>query len=357
MIMKKTIAALLCFLIVLQLCGCASAMDSQNVTEGDNRKVIENVTAMNTVMQITVFKTSKGTTQQVADLMKSRITELEKLFDVNSPDSDISKINNFNGAEFDDISVSEDTVNVLTAAKSAFYGTDYLFDIKIMPVLKLWGFDNGNYGVPKAEDIENALAVAEESSIKIYADKNTVRVTEGTEISLGGIAKGYLGDELLKIAEEYGATALLSLGGNIVLCGDKSDGESWKVGVKNPNDTENIACSLECKGNQSVVTSGGYERYFEYGGKKYHHIIDPGTGYPAESDLSSVTVIGENGTMCDAYSTALFVMGKEKAVDFAKEANGYEFIFITEDNEILTTDGVTGIEIQSDEFALKSIPR
>ncbi|MBQ8182772.1 MAG: FAD:protein FMN transferase [Clostridia bacterium] len=352
--MKKAFSVFLCLLIVLQLCGCTSAGDRQSLTKGDRRKVTETVMAMNTVMQITVFRTSEGTTQQVADLMKKRITELEELFDVNSPDSDVSKINNFEGTEFDDIHVNEDTANILTAAKGAYYGTDYLFDIKIMPVLKLWGFDNGNYGVPKAEDIEKALAVTDKSRINIYPDENTVRLTEGTEISLGGIAKGYLGDELLKIAEEYGATALLSLGGNIVLCGEKSEDELWRVGVKNPKDTENIVCSVECKGNQSVVTSGGYERYFEYGGQEYHHIIDPRTGYPAESDLLSVTVIGENGTMCDAYSTALFIMGKEKAVDFAAKANGYEFIFITESDEILATDGVN---IESDGFKFKSIPR
>jgi thiamine biosynthesis lipoprotein len=203
--------------------------------------------------------------------------------------------------------------------------------------------------------IKAALPFVDYKNISVSVTENTVTKNENTQISLGGIAKGYLGDELLEIAEEYGASALVSLGGNIVLCGSKSGNEKWSVGVRNPVDDENLACSFKCDGNKSVVTSGAYERYFEYGGKRYHHIIDPKTGRPAESELLSVTVIGENGTFCDAYSTALFVMGKEKSVAFAKEHNEFDFILITNDNEILITDGVGDIKTESSDFTVKSI--
>ncbi len=340
MIMKKIIAVLMCVVIVLQLSSCVSTGDA---------KATKNITAMNTVMQITVFNTSKGTTEEVLNNMVERVEELEKLFDANSPDSDTSRINSANNEVF----VTDDTWELLNIAKTASEKTDGAFDITIMPVLKLWGFNDGNYGVADDKDIKAVLPFVDYKNISVAGNKVIKNVN--TEISLGGIAKGYLGDKLLKISEEYGASALISLGGNIVLCGSKNEKEKWMVGIRNPLDDEKLACSFKCDGNKSVVTSGSYERYFEYGGKKYHHIIDPKTGYPAESDLLSVTVIGENGTFCDAYSTALFVMGKEKSVAFAKEHNEFDFVFITNDNEILITDGVTDINKESNVFTVKSI--
>ncbi len=357
--MKRIIPLIICVVLLFNLSSCASVgfSDSQ-------KEITKTITAMNTVMQITVFNTSEGTNEDVLNAMVTRIEELEKLFDPNLSESDVYKINNSSGVpsdkaatDEDRIFLNEDTVNILSSAESNYYETEYAFDIKLMPVIELWGFDDGNYGVPKNEEIINALKVIEKSRISIYSDESYITISEGTKVSLGGIAKGYLGDELLKIAREYGATALISLGGNIVLCGEKSDGNLWSVGIKNPDATENIACSFETGGNKSVVTSGAYERYFQYGGKTYHHIIDPKTGYPSDSDLLSVTVVGENGTNCDAWSTALFVMGKEKAVEFAKEHNSYDFIFITKDNEIYITDGIGDINIKDDNFTVKSIPQ
>jgi thiamine biosynthesis lipoprotein len=231
-----------------------------------------------------------------------------------------------------------------------------MFDVKLMPVISLWGFDSGKYGVPKSEDIEDALNIISNSGYTV-TDDNTVIKSGDTQLMLGGIAKGYLGDVLMNVAREKNVTALVNLGGNIVLCGNKPDGSLWSVGIKNPLDSEELACSFESKGNRSVVTSGAYERYFEYGGKSYHHIIDPATGYPADSDLLSVTVIGEEGTVCDCLSTALFVAGKEEAIEFTKEFDSFQFVLITEDNEILYTDGIQNMELSSDDFTLKEIKR
>ncbi|MBO5065864.1 MAG: FAD:protein FMN transferase [Clostridia bacterium] len=357
--MKRLFAIIICVVLLINLSSCASVN-----LNGNEKEATKTITAMNTVMQITVFNTSEGTNEDVLNAMVMRIEELEKLFDPDLPESDVYKINNAEYASGNDaatktkkVVLSRDTLNVLSSAISNYRVTGYAFDIKLMPVIELWGFDDGNYGVPKTEEISEALCVVEKSEIEINSDEGYVLVTEGTRVSLGGIAKGYLGDELLKIAREYGATALLSLGGNIVLCGDKGDGDLWSVGIKNPKDAESIACSFKSAGNKSVVTSGAYERYFKYGGKTYHHIIDPKTGCPSQSDVLSVTVIGENGANCDALSTALFVMGKEKAVAFAKENNSYDFILITKNNEIYITEGVGKINLEDESFKVKSIPR
>lgn len=331
--MKKAVSILLSALVILSLCSCDN---SQNETI--------TITAMNTLMQIRVFSSNGD-----SEALKSFETEtkrLEALFDANIENSDVSRLNNSDTG----CDVSTDTAKIIELSKQATELTDGAFDITVMPVLRLWGLDNGNYGVPKEQDVKNALSLVGSDNISVEG----VNVTKapGREISLGGIAKGYLGDRLLQIANDNGICAVVSLGGNIVLCGENPEKGYWTVGVKNPLDSDTLACSFESNGNLSVVTSGAYERYFEFEGKTFHHIIDTKTGEPAQSDLLSVTVIGENGALCDAFSTALFAMGKEKAVGFAKEHNDFQYILITNQNEIIATEGVANLKAENDAFKI-----
>ena len=339
--MKKAVSLLLASAMVVCLCSCSLMVQNTART----------ITAMNTVMQITVFNNSQSEAERIAGRMVDSIVRIDALMDANSFESDVYKVNNASIGT--SVEIASETADVLNISLQANALTKGCFDVTLMPVIEEWGFHDGTYGVPSAESLKNAMGYVDAHGFSVQGDK----LTKSTDvrITLGGIAKGYLGDELLKIAAEENASALLSLGGNIVLCGDKADGSLWSVGVKNPHNTESLACSFESEGNRSVVTSGGYERFFEYGGKSYHHIIDPATGYPAESDLYSVTVIGENGALCDAFSTGLFVMGKEKAVAFAKENNDFQFIFITTDNEILYTSGIVGMECEDKAFTLQAI--
>ncbi len=341
--MKKTVSLLLLVSVLVSFCSCASLKVDDTL----------NLTAMNTVMQITVFNNSRAENERVLGLLSDRILEIDTLMDANNEDSDVYRINN--GKAETEIQVSPETAELVAKSISAFNSTQHSFNIAVMPVVKEWGFHDGTYGVPEEEQLSKALSRVKGNGVSVDTNVNWVKKSEDVEITLGGIAKGYLGDELLEITRVEGITALISLGGNIVLCGDKADGSLWSVGVKNPHNTESLACTFKSEGNKSVVTSGGYERYFEYEGKMYHHIIDPETGYPAESDLLSVTVIGEDGALCDAYSTALYVMGEEKAVAFAKKNNDFEFIFTTTDNEILYTDGIVDIERESEDFTLRAI--
>ena len=342
--MKRVVSILLCVAVIAGLCACRS-------NEYDTLEL----TAMNTVMQITVFNNSETDSSEVLKEMEECIRHMDSLMNVNDKNSDISKINLASAGDI--VEVDTDTARILQMALEAYEYTDGLFDIKLQPVITLWGFDNGKYGVPEADSINDALSIVAGSGYTVDLTNNTVTLTGDTRVVLGGIAKGYLGDKLLQMANEKGVSALLNLGGNIVLCGEKPDGSSWNVGIKNPLDTAGLACSFDSKGNRSVVTSGGYERYFEYGGNTYHHIIDPATGYPADSDLLSVSVIGSEGVVCDCLSTALFVAGKEKAIEFVKEFDSYEFILITEDNEILYTSGIENMKLSDDSFTLKEIQR
>ncbi len=333
--MKKAISLLLCVLFLFNLCSC-------NFSKNE----AINLTAMNTLMQIRVFSSLKGK-KETAKLFENEILRLEALFDEGIAESDVYKINNCDSQ----CRISSETAKIIESASFASKKTNGAFDITIMPVLRLWGFDNGNYGVPEKNDIETALLKVGSDNIKLNGAEITKK--NGTEISLGGIAKGYLGDRLLKIAEENEICAVVSLGGNIVLCGENREKGYWTVGVKNPISQNELACTFESEGNLSVVTSGGYERYFEKDGKTFHHIIDTKTGEPARSDLLSVTVIGKNGALCDAYSTALFAMGKEKAVAFAKENNDFKYIFITDENEILALGEIKNLQAESENFKIK----
>ena len=161
------------------------------------------------------------------------------------------------------------------------------------------------------------------------------------KIDFGGIAKGYTSSRIMQIYKKCGVTSgLVSLGGNVQLLGAKPDGSAWKVAVESPDEDGNYLGILQAK-DKAVITSGGYERYFEKNGKKYHHIIDPATGYPAENGLVSVTIVSSDGTLADGLSTSLFIMGEEKAAEFWKaHSNEFEAIFATDDGTIYVTEGL-----------------
>ena len=204
-----------------------------------------------------------------------------------------------------------------------------------------WGFTTENYRIP-AEDELSALLKNVDAS-KIQYDKKTKKITlpKNVKIDFGGIAKGYTSSRIMQIYKKCGVTSgLVSLGGNVQLLGAKPDGSAWKVAVESPEEDGNYLGILQAK-DKAVITSGGYERYFEKNGKKYHHIIDPSTGYPAENGLVSVTIVSSDGTLADGLSTSLFIMGEEKAAEFWKaHSNEFEAIFATDDGTIYVTEGL-----------------
>ena len=165
------------------------------------------------------------------------------------------------------------------------------------------------------------------------------------------MAKGYAADKIVKVLQEHEVPrANINLGGNVLAYGDRPDGTPWRVGIQDPArvDEQNAFAGVLALTDSFAVTSGGYQRNFEQDGKTYHHIIDPATGYPADSGLTSVTVVAPalegflNGTMCDAYSTALFVMGEEQALDFWRDrsAGVFELVLVTEDGRVVVTEGL-----------------
>lgn len=288
--------------------------------------------AMDTVMTINAYGSKSENAVKAA---QDEINELDKLLSVQNENSEIYRLN-----QEKSMSVSEDTLTLISRSKEICTLTNGAFDISSEPLTHEWGFYSGlENKVPSQKAIANALEGVGAEHIKI--ENNKVMLDENTSLDLGGIAKGYASQKASEILKENGVTsALMSLGGNVRAVGSKPDGELWSVAITNPDDNSKSIGTLMVS-DKAVVTSGGYQRYFEENGQIYHHIIDTETGYPADSGLKSVTVVSDDDTLADALSTALFVKGLEKSVEFYSENSLiYGAVFITDNNKIYITDNL-----------------
>ncbi len=330
------IIAALCLL----LCGCG---------QGRQGSATDTVFAMDTVMTLTVYD-SKGGEQAGAVLAEAEtlVRELEGQLSTTEPDSALSKINRDGSGV-----LPAEAGALLAGALDLCAETEGALDVTIYPVSLAWGFtrEDGDFRIPDRALLDSLLECVDYTRVRLDSPKEDgsryVELAPGMLLDLGAVAKGWTGDTLgglirQRLGEQ--AHALLDLGGNVVAVGTKPDGVSpWRVGIRDPKDENNLAGVVEAV-DKTVVTSGGYERFFERGGIRYWHILDPADGMPARSGLASVTVVGgaDSGMRCDAYSTALFVMGAEKAADFwmARPEERFELIMVTQDGGLLITEGL-----------------
>ncbi|WP_297955905.1 FAD:protein FMN transferase [uncultured Ruminococcus sp.] len=294
----------------------------------------KDVFAMDTFMNMKAYGANAG---KALDKAEERILQLEKELSVNDEQSDIWAIDHSFG---DEVNVCDDTAVIINKAIEIGDRSGGALDITLFPVLKEWGFTTGNYKVPDDDTIGELLSYVDYR--KINLNGNIVSLPEKAELDLGALAKGYTGDEIMKIMSEEGvSSAIVSLGGNVQALGSKPDGSDWKIAVRDPFSPEQDMCMIEVS-DKAVITSGNYERCFTADdGKVYWHILDPSDGYPADNGLVSVTVIGDSGIDCDALSTALFVAGYDKAVDFLRSENGYELILVTDDKKLYYSEGLS----------------
>lgn len=222
------------------------------------------------------------------------------------------------------------------------------FDMTVAPLVALWGITSDAPRVPSQEEIDALLPLV--GGEHVHMD-DAVTLDAGCAVDLGGIAKGYASQQVADILRAHGVTsAVVSLGGNVYVCGSKPDGTPWNVGIQDPAGSGYAA--MVSLTDRFAVTSGGYQRYFEAeDGTVYRHILDPRTGCPADSDLLSVTIISDDGTAADAYSTALYVMGEQEAVSFWRAHGGFELILITTDGRLLYTPGLSDVITKPEDCA------
>ena len=320
----KRVSILLLLPLALLLCGCGKTVPEEHSTS---------LFAMDTYMELKVWTSDDGT---ALDAAAERVAELEKTFSVNIENSDIYRINSAQGAP---VQVCPETETVIRRAKEISEESGGALAISIYPVLQAWGFTTQEMHVPDAGQLEALLPLVDDRKIRL--DGDTVTVPAEMQLDLGSVAKGYTGDEIIRIMREAGAeSGIISLGGNVQALGAKPDGSPWKVGIVNPFSPDEQLGVVEVK-DRAVITSGNYERYFEENGRRYWHILDSADGCPAENGLVSVTVIGDSGLDCDALSTALFVEGTERAAEHWRRRQDFEMLLVTDDGRILLTEGVS----------------
>ena len=244
------------------------------------------------------------------------------------------------------VTVDWKTAELLSYALDMAEETNGALEPTIYPVLTAWGFTTGKNRVPAETELAELLEKVGYDKVELNNDQ--IQMEPGGMIDLGAVGKGYAGDEAAQILRERGITAaLLDIGGNIQAIGTKPDGSDWRVGLKDP--FSGGVLGIIQVSDVAVVTSGNYERFFiGEDGKVYGHIIDPATGHPVENGIASVSVIASEGKLCDALSTALFVMGLENAQDYWRQHRNYEMILIMEDGDIYLTEGIR------DSFSLNS---
>lgn len=325
--MKKRVISVICILLFLSiLCGGIWKVK----TNGQQSEV--SFFAMSTYISLTAY--GKSADQAVLDA-QAKVAELEGLWSTTDEKSVVYALNHSGGMPVD---VDDSTGALLEFALEMAEETDGALEPTIYPVLLAWGFTTRENRIPEEAEIRELLQKV--GYEKIQAEGNKVTIPAGMELDFGAVGKGYTGDILVELLKDKGITsALLDLGGNIQAIGSKPDGSDWRVGLRDPFGGEYLGV-LEIS-DLAVVTSGSYERYFVgEDGKVYGHIIDPATGYPAESGLASVTIIAREGKICDALSTALFVMGEEGAVAYWRQHQDFDMILVTQDGEIHLTEGI-----------------
>ncbi len=258
----------------------------------------------------------------------------EEMEDVFSAQKEGSELYRMNHRGSDMVEVSDDLASCIKAGLCYGRISDGAFDITVLPLRELWDFESENPSVPSESEIEEALQKVDYR--KVHCEGNTITFDDSdTQIDLGGIAKGYISAKLKAYLLERGCKcALINLGGNVSAVGRKTDGSEWNVGIQDPFAERGSVFDTVQIDNKCVVSSGTYERYFTVDGRKYHHILDPDTGYPAETGLQQATVIGTDDVLCDALSTVCVLMGEDKASKLIEnEALDVEVFLIDKNNE------------------------
>lgn len=302
-------------------------------TEQQGRECTRQLFAMDTFMSFTAY--GKNSEEAVEAAMKE-VQRLDALLSAGDEDSEVFQINRDGSG-----TVSEDTGNILKRAMEIYEATDGLFDFTVYPLMELWGFTSQEYHVPSEEELSEVLPLVNASKIRL--DGTEVTLGKGQRIDFGGIAKGYTSARIMDIFRKYGVVSgMVSLGGNVQVLGTKPDGSEWQIGIQDPDSGQGEVLAVLAVEDKAVITSGGYERYFEEDGNTYIHIIDPRTGYPADAGLISVTIVSEDGTLADALSTSFYIMGLDDAVTcWRSSEDDFDMVLVRDNGEIFVTEGIS----------------
>lgn len=314
----------ICLLTGSLLVGCGSSGADP---------VSRTVTVFDTVVTITIY--DKGS-EDVLDACVEKCEDYNARFSRTTEGSEIYELNHAGGQP---VTVSDDTADLIEKGLEYSRASGGKFDITIAPLSDLWDFKNNTGTIPDDTAIQEAKSHIGYENVKI--DGNTVQLLDSdAEIDLGGIAKGYIADQLKAYMEGQDIShALINLGGNVLALGGKPDGSDYNIGIQKPFAQNGEAITAVKIKNESVVSSGVYERYFKINDKIYHHILDPQTGYPYENNLLGVSIVCDSSTEADALSTTCFAMGLDDGMNYIESIDSAEALFITDDYKIHYSSG------------------
>lgn len=353
--MRKSLTNLLLLGSSLILVGCSNqtnqavevstgASPTTQTTANENglpiveEPVTRTETLLHTVVQLQIYhEGTEDIIQEVVDYM----VEMEAQLSTNVKGSDVYRINENAGIQA--VEVQEETFDIIQRAIQIAEESDGLFDVSIGALTNLWQIGSEEARVPSEGEIEEALSHIDYQKIILDEENMTVMLAEeGMALELGGISKGYIGSGVVDILEANNVTtAIVNLGGNVVVMGTSPNSdEGWNVGVQDPDEVRGEIVGTQRVKNAAIVTSGIYERYLEVDGHKYHHIMDPRTGYPLDNEISGVTVFAPTSFDGDSYSTALFLMGIEEGIEFINAKDGFEVAYIDKEGGVHLSEGI-----------------
>lgn len=328
--MKKIIFSAL-FLFIL--CGC-----------GTQKYSTEYLDLFDTYSTITIYTNNSEEFNEISNDLHKELLRLNRLFDIYNNYDNINNIKTINdNSGIKAVKTDSEIIKLIKAGKEAYSKTEGTVNIAMGPVLKIWhryrenALDNGIIAIPDTAELESANKHTDINNIIVDEENSTVFITDkSASIDVGAIAKGYAADYAAEFLRSRGVSAaLLNLGGNVIALNDNSK-KSWKTGIISPDNNGEYTDIVDIS-NQSAVSSGNYQRYYEYEGKKYHHIIDSSTLMPADSNRS-VTVVADSSLEGDIFSTALFILPYEKGKKLAEE-NKINALWVTADNKEYKTAG------------------
>lgn len=339
---------------VIIICLFALLLTSCNISDkfaSTVKPITKSDFLLGTIVDISLYDKRD---EAIIDKAFDRIREIEAKMTINNATtSEIIDLNNASGIS--EVKLSSDTFKVLERGKYYSELTNGRFDITVGSIVKLWNIGTDYAAVPEPDILEQKRELIDYKKLQLDRSKLTAKLEDkGMQVDLGAIAKGYAADEVAKVLKENGVQhAVINLGGNVLTVGGNLQNKPWKIGIQDPFNPRGEYLGIITVQDETVVTSGTYERYFEQNGKIYHHILDPRTGYPVENDIASVSIITTKSIDGDGNSTSVLLLGLEEGMKLIESQAGVDAIFITYDKKLYITSGIKDrFTVTNKEFTL-----
>ncbi|MDW7668833.1 MAG: FAD:protein FMN transferase [Bacillota bacterium] len=342
----KIIIVLLLLSMILIITGCKDK-ESEVI---NNAKISSSEFLLDTHVNITLYGTED---ESLFPKIFEEIERLENILSVHVEGSDLDLLKDNAGIK--PVKVSEDTIKIIEKSLKYSELTGGLFDVTSGPLIELWGIGSGAEKIPTQDEITEAIRLIDYRKIKIDKDQGTIFLEDkGMIADLGAIAKGYIADRVEEKLYDLGVeSAIINLGGNVQLIGDKPDGSLFRIGIQDPDEARGGNIGVYSGKDVTIVSSGDYERYFIKDGVRYHHILNPFTGFPVETEIKSVSIITDESFEADALSTSVLLSGWDKGISMVESLENVEAIFINKDHEVYVTDGLKeDFDFNSDNYEL-----